>query len=292
MGDEKKVIKLSFGKLLIGIAVLVIVTFLGTNIYLNAIGKPNIFNLSLTDQEEFKASEEKEIGLDQSTFDSVKKLNENRDIVYSIFEDKKSDDKSYDYKIPGININSSEVKKINSEIERKYKEIADVAIQAYKEGEAIGTLYIKYSSYINNNILSLVIEMGNQFEQSDYDVYNIDIYTGKIVANNEILKMKNISQEDFLNKLADVHKNRFIELYGTEESFLNNMKSAPASFTEEEIKTHEESYIGQYNDTISKDNYGIDIPIFLDSDGSISIIAKIYSLAGAKWYLAVIDTNI
>lgn len=58
---ERKVIKISLGKFIAGIVALIVVVFLGTNLYLYAIGKPNILNLNKKSQEEIKVSDEEKI---------------------------------------------------------------------------------------------------------------------------------------------------------------------------------------------------------------------------------------
>lgn len=134
-------------------------------------------------------------------------------------------------------------------------------------------MYIKYDSYINDNILSLVICSEGFVDNINYDVYNIDINTGKSVSNRDLLLIKNISEDKYINILKTAHKNKFEEL---------NLQGRASD---------EEFYLEQLNNTISKNNYGIDTPVFLDSKGNLNIIARIYSLAGSDFYYHLIDLS-
>ena len=49
-----------------------------------------------------------------------------------------------------------------------------------------------------------------------------------------------------------------------------------------------DGYKEQYDNTVSKDNCNINSPMFLDENGGINLIAKIYSMVGASHYYHVI----
>ena len=53
-----------------------------------------------------------------------------------------------------------------------------------------------------------------------------------------------------------------------------------------------EEYKEQYNKTVNTNNYNMQIPMFVDKNGDINIIAKIYAFAGADYYYYIINTNI
>lgn len=121
---------------------------------------------------------------------TVKPLDKTQDIVYTL------PNKPY----PIINLNSSDVNSINIDIEQNYIEP--------NEPYVFGS---EYDYYLNNEILSLVIS--NHFDSAvnTYDVYNININTGKVVSNEEILKSKNISEKTFLSKLPEYYEKKFSE---------------------------------------------------------------------------------
>ena len=220
---------------------------------------------------------------------TIKKLDESKDLLYSSYSKYSS---QYSYSIPYINIDSADAKKINSEIQTYYKNLVEQELKYEAQGYSVHMDTIKYTSYINNNILSVVIS--NTYPNSCiyYKVYNLDIYNGTTVSNADILNLKNITEAKLLDKLKELYKNKFVSLYGTRENYINNMKTAPIGWTETELQEQAKLYDEQFNYTISDNNCSISTPMFLNDDGNICVVATIYSLAGASSYQHIIDTNI
>lgn len=124
--------------------------------------------------------------------DTVKPLDANKDIIYN-FPDKSC---------PIINLNSPDVNSINIDIEQNYIE----PNEPYYFGS-------EYDYYLNNEILSLVISNHSDSAFDSYNVYNININTGKVVSNEDILKSKNISEKTFLSKLPEYYEKKFSEIW-------------------------------------------------------------------------------
>ena len=99
-----------------------------------------------------------------------------------------------------------------------------------------------------------------------------------------MLRYKNITKADFLKKAQELYSDEFINQHGRVNERVERMKTAPADFPEEEIELYKEEYTSIYNKTIDEDNYGIDTPMYLGSNGNLNIIATIYSLAGSESY--------
>lgn len=220
---------------------------------------------------------------------TIKKLDESKDLLYSSYNKYSSE---YSYSIPYINIDSADARRINNEIESYYKKLVEQELKNESEGYAINMYTIKYTSYINDTILSLVISHSNPNDCIYYKVYNLDIYNGTMVSNADILNLKNITEAKLLDKLKELYKNKFVSLYGTRENYINNMKTAPVGWTETELQEQAKLYDEQFNYTISDNNCSISTPLFLNDDGNICVVATIYSLAGASSYQHIIDTNI
>ncbi len=192
---------------------------------------------------------------------------------------------SISYRIPKININSSDVTKINNEIDEKITSEAKKIVSEINNGSGVWIYKIFYNYYINDNILSIIIE-------SDYDsnstkanfVYNIDKNTGKSVSNEEIMKKNNMTKEQFSKKLQIAASNKFIEKYGDVNEWLKTQDGS-----KEERK---KEYQSVYNKTTSSSNCSVDNQkIYLDSNGKINVVAKIYSLAGADYYYHIVNLD-
>jgi len=289
--DEKGNIKVSLGTVIcIVIIILLIVALFGMWYYYNNVvdnKNGNAENAYTTNNNETIQNEQA-----NSELENIKKINkiyEEKDIVYSSYSKYSSE---YSYSIPYINIKSLDVEKINQEIENHYKPLIEEELENEKEGLSVIMGNIKYNSYLNNNILSLVISNLYPNDCIYYKVYNVDIYTGENISNSEIINQKNITENEFINKLNILYKDEFTNTYGSQDKYINNLRNAPAGWTEKELKEQASFYEEQLNKTISKDNYSIKTPIFLGENGNINVIAQIYSLAGAEYYYHIINMGI
>ncbi len=120
----------------------------------------------------------------------------------------------FSYKIPKININSDDVNEINKEINDKIISQAKKSITGIEKYNGSRGLYkINYLYYINNDILSVVIELDFDADIVDYYTYNINTTTGAKVTNEEILKIKKLTDTQFSEKLSSAAKIKFINKY-------------------------------------------------------------------------------
>lgn len=192
------------------------------------------------------------------------------------------EDISISYKVPKININSDDVTKINSEIDKEITSKAKESIKEISNGTSIGLFKIYYNYYINDNVLSVLIGLEYDADIRNYYTYNIDIKTGKRMSNEDILKIKNMTKKQFEEKIVNAYKNEFLKGYGSIEKWTSTQDS-----WQSESKA---MYEAQYNRTISQSNCNADTQmIYLDANGKINVVAKIYSLAGAESYLKLIN---
>lgn len=175
----------------------------------------------------------------------------------------------YDGNVLTINLESDDVKKFNS----NFQEIMESEIN---EEYTSGVHRCKY--YINDNILSVVTYVfaesgGNHL----VNTYNFDILTGKKVETIDILKYKNINEENFKQKLPEIYKAAFL-------------KQSPQSYIDGEWKDvwnkiediENEWDIDLYNKTISEIPSDInEIQVYLDYDGNLHILAGVERIAGS-----------
>lgn len=278
--EEKESIKVSLSTVIcIVVITLLIAALVGMWYYYNSGINENNKNAENDNISEMEKTENK----------TIDKIYEDKEMVYSSYSKFSSE---YSYTLPYINIKSTDVANINKKIEDLYKPSIEEEISNEAQGLSVVMSNIKYNSFLNDNVLSLVIITSLPNDCTEYKVYNIDIYTGKQISNTELLNMKNITEKAFLNKLETLYKEKFISLYGTEDSYINNLRIAPAGWTEEQLKEKSNEYKEQLNRTIAHSNYSIETPMFLGEDGKLNVVATIYSLAGAKSYDYIIDTGI
>lgn len=95
------------------------------------------------------------------------------------------------YEYPAINIDSEDVKAINTEIKEKYGFTQEQEAELFfMELEVI-----TYDYYINGNILSLVVMQGGN-DSTWTSSYNVDLTTGKRIPNEELLGRKQMSSSE------------------------------------------------------------------------------------------------
>ena len=209
----------------------------------------------------------------------VKKVDENKDIVYKVFERQiNAEGTSPEFllcELPYINIDSKEVEKINNKISSYIED-------AKKIEDSINSVCPSYYASINDNVLTVALgskpAVGMNFNGEVCfllvdEVYNIDIYTGELLDTEDVLRItNNISSNDI--NLKEIYNEMFsngdipAEL---KDEFRENGKLPlgydGANWINEAYKEYLEYYA---NKTIE------DIPWFIDDNKNI--IAEMY------WY--------
>lgn len=136
----------------------------------------------------------------------IPKKDNKYNLIYADYEkvERVTDEYELDVQIPHINIDTSEVSNINNEIDKMFKVKAESIIN---EEEPTGnTVYnVKYKAYINNDILSLIIECTLKEKEAAQRIiiktYTYNLKTEKRVTFDEIAKMKNITKKEVEDKI-------------------------------------------------------------------------------------------
>lgn len=134
----------------------------------------------------------------------VSKINDNKNYVYTIMKNENTYQEGKYDKIPKININSSQVKKINAAIIDNYNDVSKRIEYDY---------YYKFN--ISENILSLLIAYAYYQSETDsepirnFETINIDLRTGKILNDDDILKKYNLTK----NQINEYLSIKFLDFY-------------------------------------------------------------------------------
>ena len=121
-----------------------------------------------------------------------------------ISEDGKSVDSNgieydYSYHVPQIEDDTQDAGKINEEIAEVYGELAKTSFENAKTKEIPGRNIVTYESYRSGDILSLVIKCTHYYEYlEEYDTYSYDVEKGMRLANEDILKKMDVTEEEYL----------------------------------------------------------------------------------------------
>lgn len=130
---------------------------------------------------------------------TIQKLDDSKPLVYSESQTVSEDGKyKIDAYLPIININSELAKKFNDDTIANFGNRANALMNA--QSVSSYTIYdTSYTSYINNNILSIAImgsiKEGDNAQRIMIKSYNYNLDTGKEATINEVLNQKGIEQE-------------------------------------------------------------------------------------------------
>lgn len=152
----------------------------------------------------------------------LEKIKDEEKIIYTKYDGSEKIDGKYDIdlKIPTINIDNSQIEDINKEINDLFREKAIDILCGDQEEEIIYT--VEYTSYINSNILSLVIKSnlkeGRNAQRVIVKSYTYNMTTGELLDINEMISIKQLDrtvlQKEISNTIAENAKqaNSLIDL--------------------------------------------------------------------------------
>ena len=138
---------------------------------------------------------------------NLQKRDTSKGIVYSAYDIQKQEGNyELDIHLPVININDTVATDFNKMTQSIFaNKASDILNNKYTEKVIYSVDYI---SYVNENILSLVIKstlkQGNNPQRVIVQTYNYNLETGEKIQLVDILAKKNIIQSDCQNKIHEV----------------------------------------------------------------------------------------
>ncbi|MGN0372766.1 MAG: hypothetical protein ACI4F3_08125 [Enterocloster sp.] len=175
----------------------------------------------------------------------------------------------YSYHVPQIEDDTPDAAAINEEIASVYGEIAKECLESIHNKEIPYCSNVEYERFCSGDILSLVLKYAYFYDGFEgYATYSYDTAKGVRLANEDILKMQDMTETDYLAVLRRAASKDFDDAY----------HAAWGNF--------EDIYSGGYQklriQTISERNLSLDMPLYLD-DGVLHVIAPIGSIAGPEY---------
>ena len=137
---------------------------------------------------------------------NIKKINTDYDIIVTAFNREKEEENcSINASIPYINIDDSLIRQFNKHLNQGYKEKAE---RLMNQISSMNIIYsVEYKAYIQNNILSLVIRSeykeGDKSQKVELETFNYNLAEKREITIDEILILKNITQEYATNKIRN-----------------------------------------------------------------------------------------
>lgn len=155
---------------------------------------------------------------------NVEKLKSENDIVYTAYNLVNEDETFYnvDAQIPIINIDTPEVKKINTEIKNAYYNKANSIMRQTEEN----IIYkVSYASYINSDIISIVIKdvlkEEGKAEKVGIKTYTYSMAREKLISINDLIELKKTTADEVQTSIDTEIKKQYenakiiAEEYGT-----------------------------------------------------------------------------
>lgn len=209
---------------------------------------------------------------------AVSKTYSDKNLVYDqyakdgTYTDNCGNTDAFSYRVPAINIDSPSAAAINSEIQSYCMNYINGELSQMSSGYSMEYYKIGYSYCLNGNILSLIIKVNYAYDDYvEYKTYNINTYTGNAVSASSLLENKSVSPELFLSTVK---------------------AKAEAEFSQAVSGMDPTYYQDEHAKTISSDNISLDMPMFIDQNGKINVVAKIYVIAGGGMYNTIINTGL
>lgn len=221
--------------------------------------------------------EDKYIGQDGEWAD-VKEILLEKDIDYAnLVTDAYNEEIGEGYfAIPQINLKSTDCERINSEIwDTLYNGVVANLEPEYIFSDDDG---IRYEWNVANGILSLLIEYNaSDWSWTEYYVYNIDISDGTSLSNDEVISAAGFTATDYTKSTQEALGSRFWSGWERDnENFYNQY------------------FVDTFNtclkNTLSDENINNSIA-YLNDDGQLCVVAKVYSMAGAEYYWNTINLS-
>lgn len=100
---------------------------------------------------------------------------------------------------PYINIDSSDAEETNKQIKELFYQVINEYNVAFTNKEATSTL--NYESYLNGDILSVVLEHLDASQESDYYTYNFNIKTGNLLTFEDIYQIAGLTDTNIESKV-------------------------------------------------------------------------------------------
>lgn len=195
----------------------------------------------------------------------------------------------FDYSVPQIVDDTEDAKEINYLIECLFEDMHNTTQKAAKEGEitaeefdSTGWFQTNYDCYWNGSIASIVIYSTGYYDSdTKYNVYNYDFATGEQLSNEDIFVLKGITGEQFAEDIRraavyslDVEIQQFFE----NEMPLTEDELWYADVVDEDVQHMYGDYLLARAKTIHMDNIDEDVPVYLDENGELKAITRIYNM--------------
>ena len=217
---------------ILAIVVVIGIQILGNDVVDNFFGVSKITKKTEEEENRLKANFDTlfQNQLENNSSCEVKKIDKNKDIVYTNYEntDKSANNYEMNVNLPYINIKNQSVQDYNENIKNIFQAKAEEVLKS-TNSNVIYT--VKYEAYIENNILSLIIysdlKQDSSAQRIIVQTFNFNLETNKELTLEDIIKIYELDEKTVQDKIDNeikTNKNYAI-VEKTIKEYLTNIKN-------------------------------------------------------------------
>lgn len=197
---------------ILAIVVVIGIQILGNDVVDNFFGVSKITKKTEEEENKLKANFDTlfQNQLENNSSCEVKKIDKNKDIVYTNYEntDKSANNYEMNVNLPYINIKNQSVQDYNENIKNIFQAKAEEVLKS-TNSNVIYT--VKYEAYIENNILSLIIysdlKQDSSAQRIIVQTFNFNLETNKELTLEDIIKIYELDEKTVQDKIDNEIKN-------------------------------------------------------------------------------------
>lgn len=168
----------------------------------------------------------------------------------------------FSYRLPYLDATTEFAAGCNSEIEARFRNDINAQTTLMDRGEPLTVLSVDYTTRLRGDVLTLYLTEQTIDEGERSAVYTINVKTGEAVPGTVLLELAGLDEETFLALAA---------------------AAIGAKYEQENAALSDElRYNTALDRTLSEENYGIGMPMYLDENDRLVIVATIYDPAGGS----------
>ena len=191
---------------ILAIVVVIGIQILGNDVVDNFFGVSKITKKTEEEEKRLKANFDTlfQNQLENNSSCEVKKIDKNKDIVYTNYEntDKSANNYEMNVNLPYINIKNQSVQDYNENIKNIFQAKAEEVLKS-TNSNVIYT--VKYEAYIENNILSLIIysdlKQDSSAQRIIVQTFNFNLETNKELTLEDIIKIYELDEKTVQDKI-------------------------------------------------------------------------------------------
>lgn len=175
---------------------------------------------------------------------------------------------TYSYHVPQIAEDTTGAQEINGEILQYHGKIVKGCLTSMEDGDEPEYVAFAYETFQYEDVLSLVLCYESPYEDASfYESYLYDVKKGKRLFYEDILSMKNLTEEQYLDAIRRAAA-RFCDQCNLPEGG-TGYDIDPEDYYALRAMTISDGYIAAY------------LPLYLDEDGQIHVFTSVYMFAGS-----------